>query len=118
MDEFDRAGGEYLAIYASHNAPVQKWEEEDTGFVIHVEGMDTELGGKEIFHIGEETIKTRPGSFVFGPKDVPHTYTVNSGPARLLFILSPAGFEEFIYAPASRPSPRRKARLVRRRWSS
>ena len=86
--------------------------------MIHVEGMDTEPGGKEIFRMGEETIKTRPGSFVFGPKDVPHAYTVNSGPARLLFILSPAGFEEFIYAPASRPSPRRKARLVRRRRSS
>jgi hypothetical protein len=38
------------------------------------------------------------GSFVFGPKGVPHTYRVDSGPARILFILSPAGLEEFIYA--------------------
>src|SRR5215203_4302377 len=37
--------GEYLAICASHNAPVQKREEEDTGVVIHVEGLDTEQGG-------------------------------------------------------------------------
>ncbi len=27
-------------IVAFHNAPVQKREEEDTGFVIHVEGAD------------------------------------------------------------------------------
>jgi hypothetical protein len=39
-----------------------------------------------------------PGSFVFGPKDVPHRYTVDSGPAKILYVLSPAGFEEFIYA--------------------
>ena len=42
MDEFDRAGGEYLAICASHNSPVQEWEEGDTGFAIHVERLDTE----------------------------------------------------------------------------
>ena len=45
---------------------------------------------------GEQTIKARPGSFLFGPKDVPHAFTVDSGPARLLFVLSPAGFEDLI----------------------
>ena len=50
------------------------------------------------FYVGEETYKAGPGSFIFGPKDVPHTYTVDSGPAKLLFVLSPAGFEGFIEA--------------------
>jgi hypothetical protein len=45
-----------------------------------------------------EPEKAQPSSFVFGPRDVPHRYTVDSGPARLLFILSSSGFEEFIYA--------------------
>lgn len=32
--------GEWEAT-TSHNAPVQKQEEEDTGFVIHIEGVET-----------------------------------------------------------------------------
>jgi hypothetical protein len=40
--------------------------------------------------------RTGPGSFLFGPKDVPHAFTVDSGPARLLFILSPVGMEGLI----------------------
>jgi quercetin dioxygenase-like cupin family protein len=58
---------------------------EDEGFYI--------LEGEMTFYVGEETIKARPGSFLFGPKDIPHAFSVDSGPARLLFILSPAGME-------------------------
>jgi uncharacterized protein (TIGR02246 family) len=35
-------------ILAFHNAPVQKREEEETGFVIHIEGVDTRQGGREM----------------------------------------------------------------------
>jgi mannose-6-phosphate isomerase-like protein (cupin superfamily) len=58
---------------------------EDEGFYI--------LEGEMTFYVGERTIKARPGSYLFGPKDVPHAFSVDSGPARLLFILSPAGME-------------------------
>ena len=58
---------------------------EDEGFYI--------LEGEMTFYVGEQTIRARPGSFLFGPKDVPHAFSVDSGPARLLFILSPAGME-------------------------
>jgi hypothetical protein len=58
------------------------------------------------FQVGDETIKASPGSFLYGPRDVPHRYTVDSGPARMLFLLSPAGFEEFIYA-TSEPAKER-----------
>src|SRR5918992_2758982 len=71
-------------------APLHLHRKEDEAFYV--------LEGEVTFHIGEETIKARPGSFVFGPKEVPHTYTVDSGPARLLFLLSPPGFEGFIEA--------------------
>src|ERR671914_2108457 len=80
-------------------APLHLHRKEDEAFYI--------LEGEMTFRIGEETIKASPGSFVFGPKDVPHAYTVDSGPARLLYILSPSGFEEFIYAtsePAKTPT--------------
>ena len=58
---------------------------EDEGFYV--------LEGEMTFYVGDETIKARPGSFLFGPKDVPHAFSVDSGPARLLFVLSPAGME-------------------------
>jgi quercetin dioxygenase-like cupin family protein len=61
---------------------------EDEGFYI--------LEGEMTFYVGEQTIKASPGSYLFGPKDIPHAFSVDSGPARLLFILSPAGFEDLI----------------------
>jgi quercetin dioxygenase-like cupin family protein len=75
---------------AGEEAPLHVHHNEDEAFWV--------LEGELTFQVGEETIKASPGSFLFGPRDVPHRYTVDSGPARLLFILSPAGFEEFIYA--------------------
>ena len=40
-------------------------------------------------------------SFVFGPQDTPHTFTVSSeGDARFLLVTEPAGFEAFIRACA------------------
>ncbi len=79
-------------------APLHLHRKEDEAFYV--------LEGETTFHIGEETIEARPGSFVFGPKDVPHTYAVDSGPARLLFLLSPAGFEGFVEA-TSKPAKAR-----------
>src|SRR5918994_3583173 len=58
---------------------------EDEGFWI--------LEGELTFYVGDQTTKAQPGSFLFGPKDVPHAFTVDSGPARLLFVFSPAGLE-------------------------
>ncbi len=71
-------------------APLHVHHREDEAFWV--------LEGELTFEVGEETIKASPGTFLFGPRDVPHRYTVDSGPARMLFILSPPGFEEFIYA--------------------
>jgi quercetin dioxygenase-like cupin family protein len=79
-------------------APLHVHHNEDEAFWV--------LEGELTFQVGDETINVSPGSFLFGPRDIPHRYTVNSGPARLLFILSPAGFEEFIYA-TSEPAKER-----------
>lgn len=95
-------GGRYTLVEVlepeGEEAPLHVHHREDESFWI--------LEGELTFEVGEETIKASPGSFVFGPKGVPHRYTVDSGPARLLFILSPAGFEEFIYA-TSEPAQER-----------
>jgi mannose-6-phosphate isomerase-like protein (cupin superfamily) len=73
---------------------------EGYGSVLHVHHREDEgfwiLEGELTFCVGDQTIKAHPGSFLFGPKDVPHAFTVDSGPARLLFVLSPAGFEDLV----------------------
>ncbi len=84
------AEGEEASLHVHHR--------EDEAFWI--------LEGELTFQVGDETTKASPGSFLFGPRDVPHGYTVDSGPAGMLFLLSPAGFEEFIYA-TSEPAKER-----------
>ena len=97
----EQTGGHYTLVEVLEpegEAPLHVHYREDEGFWV--------LEGQLTFEVGEEIIKAGPGSFVFGPKDVPHRFTVESGPARLLFILSPAGFEEFVYA-TSEPAKER-----------
>ena len=87
-------GGRYTLVEVLEpegmDGPLHVHHREDEGFWI--------LEGELTFQIGEDTLKAGPGSFVFGPKGVPHSYRVDSGPAKILYILTPAGFEEFIYA--------------------
>ncbi len=87
-------GGRYTLVEVLEpegaDGPLHVHHREDEAFWI--------LEGELTFQIGDETLKAGPGSFVFGPKGIPHTYRVDSGPAKLLYILSPAGFEELIYA--------------------
>ena len=97
----EQTGGHYTLVEvlnAEGEGPLHVHYREDEGFWV--------LEGELTVEVGEERIKAGPGSFVFGPKGVPHRYTVESGPARLLYILSPAGFEEFIHA-TSEPAKER-----------
>jgi quercetin dioxygenase-like cupin family protein len=62
------------------------------------------LDGEMTFYVGNEVLKGNPGDFIFAPKDVPHTYTVDTpGHARILMMFSPAGFEDFVRA-TSKPA--------------
>jgi len=46
--------------------------------------------------LGEETFRAGPGTFVFGPRGIAHTFKrVGSGPGKIQVITSPPGFEEF-----------------------
>jgi hypothetical protein len=35
-----------------------------------------------------------PGDYVFGPRHIPHRYTVGDHGCRMLYILTPGGFED------------------------
>ena len=43
-------------------------------------------------------VKAPAGSFVYGPRDIPHTFIVSSAEARFLLVTEPAGFEGFMRA--------------------
>jgi mannose-6-phosphate isomerase-like protein (cupin superfamily) len=54
------------------------------------------LEGEFEFVCGEDTVRGGPGTFVHGPRGVPHRYrNVGSAPGRLLFAFTPAGIEAF-----------------------
>ena len=67
---------------------------------LHVHHREDEafylLEGEATFFVGERTIEAGPGTFVFGPRDVPHRYQIHTPTARMLMLFSPAGFEGFI----------------------
>src|SRR5262245_7912705 len=54
------------------------------------------LEGEFGFEIGDQSFVARPGSFVLGPRDIPHRF-LNAGTSigRFLLIISPPGLEPF-----------------------
>jgi quercetin dioxygenase-like cupin family protein len=69
---------------------------------LHVHHRDHEgfwiLEGDVTFEVGDETIEASAGDYVFGPRDIPHRFTVGDRGCRMLFILVPGGFEDLIMA--------------------
>jgi hypothetical protein len=53
------------------------------------------LDGKMTFFVGDAVLEASTGSFVLAPKGIPHTFTVDVEPTRVLVFASPAGFERF-----------------------
>jgi quercetin dioxygenase-like cupin family protein len=58
-------------------------------FPISLEG---EIGAR----VGDEVVQAATGSYVFKPRGLPHTFwNATTKPARLLELISPAGFEKY-----------------------
>jgi quercetin dioxygenase-like cupin family protein len=71
-------------------APLHVHYHEDEGFWI--------LEGEATFEVGERTIHARAGDYLFGPRGIPHRYTVGDAGCRMLYIFTPGGFEELVLA--------------------
>lgn len=69
-------------------APLHVHHREDEGFWI--------LEGEVTFTVGDVTIEAGPGDFAWGPRHVPHRYTVGPNGCRMLFLCTPAGFENLV----------------------
>lgn len=65
------------------------------------------LEGEVEFEVGDETVEAGPGTMLFGPRGVPHRYIVRRGPARMLFLFTPGGFEELL-RETSEPAAERR----------
>jgi mannose-6-phosphate isomerase-like protein (cupin superfamily) len=72
------------------------------GSPLHVHHREDEwfyvIEGKLTFWVDGRTIEAAAGSFVYGPRDVPHTFMVRSPQARFLVVAEPGGFEVFVRA--------------------
>jgi quercetin dioxygenase-like cupin family protein len=99
------------------------------GSPLHVHRREDEwfyvIEGELTFWVGGRVTAAPSGSFVFGPRDIPHTFQVSSERARFLLVAEPAGFEDFMRAaaepagaltlpppPAGPPDPARLAALA------
>ena len=93
-------GGAYglfeAELPAGFSPPLHVHHREDESFWI--------LEGEFTVRCGERTFRASPGSFVFAPRGIPHTFVVDgSAPGRLLTLLTPGGSEAF-FAGVGRPA--------------
>ena len=68
--------------------PLHVHHREDEGFWI--------LDGSATIEVGDTTIEVGPGDFAFGPRGIPHRYTTGPEGCRMLFVMTPGGFENVI----------------------
>jgi mannose-6-phosphate isomerase-like protein (cupin superfamily) len=77
--------------------PLHVHHREDESFYI--------LDGSAEFVIGDLTVGAKAGDFLYGPRGIPHRYTVGADGCRMLFILTPGGLDEMV-AGMSQPAER------------
>jgi mannose-6-phosphate isomerase-like protein (cupin superfamily) len=86
----DDTGGQMTIVEVTeppgHDAPLHVHHREDEAFYI--------LEGSATIHVGDASFDVGPGDYAFGPRDIPHRYSVGPDGCRMLFICTPGGFEK------------------------
>jgi quercetin dioxygenase-like cupin family protein len=62
------------------------------------------LEGEIVVSVGDRTIRGTPGTMIFLPRDVRHSFTIESEKSRMLILVTPAGFEAW-FREFSVPAP-------------
>jgi quercetin dioxygenase-like cupin family protein len=95
--------GEYTLLEITYPpgvaAPLHVHYHEDEGFYV--------LEGSATIHVGDEVVELGPGQHAFGPRNVPHRFVIGPDGARMLWVLTPGGFEAFVEEasiPAAAPT--------------
>lgn len=90
-------------------AVIEHLAPQGTGSPLHVHSREDEwfyvIEGELTFWVGGKVVVAPAGTFVFGPKGIPHTFLVSSERARFLLVAEPAGFERFMRT-VGRPAER------------
>ena len=96
-------GGQYTLVEitapAGLQTPLHVHYREDEGFYV--------LEGSVTIEVGEQTVELGAGQHAFGARDIPHRFTVGPDGARMIWVLTPTGFEDFIAevsVPAEAPT--------------
>jgi mannose-6-phosphate isomerase-like protein (cupin superfamily) len=93
-------GGQYtLVAPPGLEAPLHVHYTEDEGFYV--------LEGNVTIVVGDETVELASGQHALGPRNVPHRFTVGPHGARMIWVLTPGGFENLIEeasVPAEAPT--------------
>jgi mannose-6-phosphate isomerase-like protein (cupin superfamily) len=72
----------------SGGPPLHLHHREDEAFYV--------LEGEYEVQYGDERISATPGTFIFAPREIPHTFrNVSAGRGKVLAIVTPAGIEKF-----------------------
>jgi quercetin dioxygenase-like cupin family protein len=64
------------------------------------------LSGMITFRCGGRSFKVKDGGFVFLPRNIPHSYKINSDEVRLLGFSTPSGFGDHIEQTGKPVQPR------------
>ena len=87
---------------AGRVAVIEHLAPQGAGSPLHVHHREDEwfyvIDGSVTFWVGGDVFEAAAGAFVYGPRDVPHTFMVSSEQARFLLVTEPAGFEDFMRA--------------------
>ena len=79
------------------------------GSPLHVHRREDEwfyvIEGELTFSVGGKVIAAPAGSFVFGPRGIPHTFIVSSDKARFLLVTEPAASKGWSEGGRARPQP-------------
>ena len=72
-------------FYRGFGPPLHVHTREDEGLYV--------LEGQIRFRQGDDELVAGPGTWIWGPRGVPHAFRVESESARALVVVTPAGFE-------------------------
>ncbi len=72
-------------LYRGFGPPLHVHRREDEAFYV--------IEGEVRFRLAEEEFVGGPGTWVWGPRGVPHTFKIESEAARALILVTPGGFE-------------------------
>jgi len=105
-----------------YEAPLHVHHREDEAFWV--------LEGSVVIHVGETNVAAGPGDYAFGPRDIPHRFSVGDAGCQMLFILTPGGLEGLVREmsepaatrtlppPSSEPPDLARAQAIAARYSA